>query len=228
MTNPSASAVNMTAVTLTVSGTGSPANITGVTLYANGTALTTTTFTGAAATFNISETLPASSGVTYTVTANFGSAATGTYTFSVTGAGGNNGQAVQFSGMPVSGATVTVAQATATPSFTPLPLSTFTPSSTPSSTPSGNSVVVLYPNPVTGPAVNVLAPAYSGSQDVRVEIFTLSFRKVLDETFPKVTSGTALNVPLTDSFGHPLADGLYYVVVTVNGGHSTAKLLVLR
>jgi hypothetical protein len=33
---------------------------------------------------------------------------------------------------------------------------------------------------------------------------------------------------LTDTWGTPLADGLYYVVVKVEGRRSVAKLLVLR
>jgi hypothetical protein len=103
---------------------------------------------------------------------------------------------------------------------------TFT--STPTPTPLGNKGLVIYPNPVTGPSVNLLPPAYVGSQNVRVEIFTLSFRKVLDKTFPNVPSGTPINLPLADSFGHPLANGLYYAVVTVGGEHSIGKLLVLK
>ncbi len=88
--------------------------------------------------------------------------------------------------------------------------------------------MVIYPNPPTGNTVNVLPPAYGADADVRIEIFTLSFRKVFDQTYKDVASGTVINLPLTDSFGHPLADGLYYVVVTVNGKHFTAKLLILR
>jgi hypothetical protein len=103
-----------------------------------------------------------------------------------------------------------------------------TPLFTPTPTPAGNQVVVVYPNPVTGPSVNVLPPFYSGPADVQVEVFTLAFRKVLVKTFLNVHSGTALTLPLIDSWGHPLADGLYYVVVTLDGKHSTAKLLVLR
>lgn len=99
---------------------------------------------------------------------------------------------------------------------------------TPTSTPAGNSQVVVYPNPVTGGSVNILPPAYSGAQDVRIEIFTLSFRRVLNETFPQVPEGTAVKVNLTDQWGHPLADGLYYVVVTVDGEHSVGKLLILH
>jgi len=244
----------MTSITLRVTGTGNPNNVTGVTLWANGTAITTTTFTGINAVFNFTGNLPPSSSVTYSFTASFGTNAVGNYSFQVTAATGSNGQAAQFSPLPVAGATVTVAQATATPtltatlmpSFTPTftftatPTSTWTavftasatptpaaPTHTPTSTSSGNTVVV-YPNPVTGGSVNVLPPAYMGSQDVRVEIFTLAFRQVVDETFPAVPGGKAVTIELKDRWGRPLADGLYYVVVTVNGRHSTGRLLILR
>src|SRR5262249_30285289 len=103
---------------------------------------------------------------------------------------------------------------------------TSTPSSSP--TPAGHTTVVVYPNPTTGGSVNVLPQAYGADADVRIEIYTLSFRKVFDKTYKDVVSGTAIPISLTDSFGHPLADGLYYVVVTVNGQHSTAKLLILQ
>lgn len=76
--------------------------------------------------------------------------------------------------------------------------------------------------------MDILPPAYNGLQAVRVEVFTLSFRKVLDTTFTAVPAGTAVSITLEDRWGHPLADGLYYVVVTVNGKHFTAKLLILR
>ncbi len=121
---------------------------------------------------------------------------------------------------------------TATPSSTPTGLSTFTP--TPSSSPTslpptkGPGGVVVYPNPVTGSNANVLPPTYSGTADVRAEIFTIAFRKVLDETFSNLPAGTAVTLTLDDQWGHPLANGLYYVVITVNGKHSVAKLLVLR
>ncbi len=261
LTNPSSSTVTLTSLTLTVSGTGNPSDITSVTLLDNGTPLVTTAFTYTTATFSLSQTLLGSSSVTYTVQANFGTNAAGGYTFSLTGASGTNGQAVLFSGLPVAGATVSVAQATSTPtnSYTPtttasntpsgtatlIPTLTFTPTytSTPShtststpnpptstatSTPVGNTGVVVYPNPATGDTVNVLPPTHSGMEDVRVEIFTSAFRKVLDESFASVPPGVAVTVELKDKWGRPLADGLYYVVVTVDGKRSIAKLLVLR
>jgi hypothetical protein len=88
--------------------------------------------------------------------------------------------------------------------------------------------VVVYPNPVTGPTVSVLPPAYSGSENVQVEIFTIAFRKVQEETFPNVPAGAAVTIDLKDRWGRPLANGLYYVVVIIDGKHYVAKLIVLR
>jgi hypothetical protein len=87
---------------------------------------------------------------------------------------------------------------------------------------------VVYPNPVTGPTVNVLPPAYSGISNVQVEIFTIAFRKVQDESFLSVPPGMAVTVELTDKSGSPLADGLYYLVVIVDGHRSIGKLLIIR
>jgi hypothetical protein len=88
--------------------------------------------------------------------------------------------------------------------------------------------VGIYPNPVTGPTVNILPPSYVGYSNVRVEIFTINFRKVQDTTFDSVPTGTAVVVSLTGRGGNPLANGLYYVVVTTNSGRAIGKLLVLR
>jgi len=87
---------------------------------------------------------------------------------------------------------------------------------------------VIYPNPVTGTTVNVLPKAYSGISNVEVEIFTVSFRMVQEETFVNVPSGVAVTVQLTDKWGKPLANGLYYLVVKTNGGQSVGKLLIIK
>jgi len=252
LTNPSNSIINMTSLTLTVTGTGNPANITGVTLWANGVAITTTTFTGMNAVFNFTGTLPAGSSVTYTVTASFGTNAVGTYDFNLTGAVGANGQAAQFSGLPVSGATVTVAQATSTPtstaSLTPSSSPTFTPtaSATPTSTwtavftatssatrtataiPAATGTPVVFPNPVSGGDSFQLNPALASISDVHVTYFTVTFRKVNDLVFKGVLPGTVLTLPLTDKTGTDLASGLYYIVIQTQQGRFILKLLVLR
>jgi hypothetical protein len=89
-------------------------------------------------------------------------------------------------------------------------------------------LVGIYPNPVTGPTVVILPPLYNGIMNVRIEVFTLAFRKAQDMTYPTLPSGMAVTLSLTDRSGNPLANGVYYVVVTVNGRRSIGKLLVLR
>ena len=63
---------------------------------------------------------------------------------------------------------------------------------------------------------------------MEVEIFTTAFRKGQEETFLNVPPSVAVTVQLTDKWGTPLANGLYYLVVIVDGQRSVAKLLILR
>ena len=221
MTNTSStSTINMTGLSLTVTGTGNPADITGVTLWANGVSITSATFAGTMATFVFNEPLLPSSGVTYTVTANFGSNANGTYGFSVTGASGTNGQAVQFSGMPVLGAIITLSHPTTTP--------TSSPTVTITSTPQAVTTPIVFPNPSSGGPVNVMPPSYTGTADVKIQIFTTAFRMVQERPYPTLPYGP-IKIYMQDDWGTPLASGLYYVVITVNSHQrSIAKLLLLR
>jgi hypothetical protein len=65
--------------------------------------------------------------------------------------------------------------------------------------------------------------------NVTVEIFTIAFRKVKEETFPQVLGGTDLPITMTDKDNNQLANGLYYVrVSTSNRDQSIVKLLLLR
>ena len=76
--------------------------------------------------------------------------------------------------------------------------------------------------------MNVLPPAHLGVSTVEVEVFTTAFRKVKEDIFPNVPSGVAVTVKLSNKWGTPLANGLYYLVVIVDGQRSIAKLLILR
>jgi hypothetical protein len=76
--------------------------------------------------------------------------------------------------------------------------------------------------------VNILPPCFNGISNVRVELYTLAFRKVQDATYTSQSSGTAINLSLTGKSGNPLSNGIYYVVVTVNGQRTIGKLLVIR
>jgi hypothetical protein len=233
-TNPSNAGATLTSITVAEGGSGSPNDVSSVSLYENGTPVGSTSLSGGAAVFNLTQSLLPGQAVTFTFTTSYDNAASGTYQWSVTGASGTNGQALGFSGVPVGESTITVVQSTATPTPTATSTPTPTPSDTPTQTatatqtPWVGSTVVVYPNPVSGGPVNVMPPAYSGTADVEVQIFTTAFRKVQDKTFASVPSGTAVALELTDTWGTPLADGLYYVVVKVEGRRSVAKLLILR
>ena len=76
--------------------------------------------------------------------------------------------------------------------------------------------------------MNILPANYTGLSNVKVEIFTLNFRLVLIDPFASIPSGEAVPVPLVGRGGNPLSNGLYYVVVTTNGGRVIGKLLLLR
>jgi hypothetical protein len=89
-------------------------------------------------------------------------------------------------------------------------------------------IVVIYPNPATGLTVQVMPPAFSGLVDIRLEVFSLAFRKVLDHTYPNWPNGQPIPLTLNANSGNSLANGIYYVVVTLEGKRYVGKLLILR
>ena len=167
----------------------------------------------------------------------FSTALDGTYQADIN-AGGLSGTsasgAVQFTGLPAMGAVITIAH----PSETPTSTQTITPllSATPTVTlmltateQPGNDKPVIYPNPSDGSRpVSIHVPGRAGTSNVKVQIFTLAFRLVQQQAFQDMPVGTDVKVDLKDKWGHPLASGLYYVVVTVDGQRTVGKLLVLR
>jgi hypothetical protein len=83
----------------------------------------------------------------------------------------------------------------------------------------------LYPNPASGNTIDLYIP-YSGHVDVVV--YTLAFRGVIHQSLDRATPGETLPISLSDDWGMPLSDGLYYVVVKSTGNRWVGKLLVLR
>ncbi len=117
----------------------------------------------------------------------------------------------------------------ATPVTTPTPTSTTAPTVT--QTPVsvvGSGALAIYPNPAKGPTVTIVPAFYPGVSNVRVEVYTIAFRKVQDTTYLSVPSGTGVALNLVNEWGNPLANGLYYLEVTTKSGKSTSKLLILR
>ena len=205
--------------TYTPANTGTPTNTTTL-------SLTSTPTSSSTATLTTSRTATYTSTLTATLTASKTPTGTSTNTHV------NTGTPTPTTNLtPILTATFTPTNSsmptvTVTPTFTLVPILTVT--GTAKATPAGNMGVVIYPNPITGPAVNVLPQAYSGVSTLEVEIFTTAFRKVQEVVFPNVPPGVAVTVELTDKWGTPLANGLYYVVVIVDGRRSFAKLLILH
>ncbi len=145
---------------------------------------------------------------------------------------------------------VPTSSATKTPTVTPVPSSTSTwtftdtPTLVPTDTLTPTPVVtstftetpavpvgspVIYPNPAKGgQAVSIQLPDFPGTATIEVKVFTTAFRKVNQFSQVNQTGGGNMSLPLSDQRGSPLADGLYYVVVTTPNGRSILKLLILR
>jgi arabinogalactan endo-1,4-beta-galactosidase len=119
--------------------------------------------------------------------------------------------------------------AIATMTSTPTPTRTTIATSTSTETPLGMvSTPVIYPNPATGSGpVSIRLPNYPGTATVTVKVFTTAFRMV-NEFTRQSEGGTDIALPLTNRSGAPLANGLYYVVVTTPEGRAIEKLLVTR
>ncbi len=235
LTNPGGNSVTLSSLTLTESGT-SPTGITSVSLVSNGTVISTASFSGSAATFNFTDTIPPSNGaVTYQVVANFSnSAPIGSYSFSITGGAGTNGQAVLFANMPVAGATIAIAMMTATPSNTPTSSPTVTDTPTSSSTPTSTPAITgVFPNPFTGGGLLKLSYQVPETTDeVKVKVFTLAFRKIFEDDNLETSPGGHLYTFYWGLNSLDAANGLYYVVLDIKTGDSRTqqvmKLLVIR
>jgi len=117
---------------------------------------------------------------------------------------------------------------TATPTATRTPTNTPTPCATCPPTPVLGPAPVIYPNPADGTGPVRLRTGFASTVDVRVQVFTLAYRKVRDETFTQVPAGGEVVLSLDDQWGKPLANGFYYEVVSSPEGRWIGKLLVTR
>ncbi len=200
--------------TLTSSSTATNTATNTMTGTPTSTATTTFTFTD-----SFTPTQTPTSTYSSTPTSTFTNTATPTKTWTST---------YTFTGTPTSTFTNTFTY-TFTPTITYTPTSTPTETLSPTMTPPLYSIPVIYPNPADGTVpVRLRPPAFFGVSDVKVQIFTLAYRKVQETFYPRITSGTDCLLPLVDKWGKPLADGLYYVVVHTSQGRTIGKLLVLR
>lgn len=115
--------------------------------------------------------------------------------------------------------------------FTPTPTSS--PSQTPTTSPTPSSVNVLYPNPLTGDQpVNFNYNVTAAVDQVKVKIFTVSFRKIYEDDTLSTVLGPNKYTLDWGKKGLNIANGLYYVVLVYKTGgketHQVMKLLIQR
>jgi hypothetical protein len=176
---------------------------------------------------NFSTTVGASSTADLWVVYDMTAASAGTYQASIASntalSGTGASQGVVFTGAPVTGSMMTVL--TATPTRT----STQTPTVTATFTPIVKTEICPpSPNPADG-QLSFCVSVPPATSSIRCEIYTLAFRKVGEKTFNSFPP--SLSLDLVDGYGQPLANGLYYLKVTVTGPSPTVetfKVLVIR
>ena len=143
------------------------------------------------------------------------------------------------------------ASPSATPTMTKTPTSTYTATLSPTPTltntisptatltlswtptPTGSPVavtspLVLYPNPTNGQPVTLELAGITTNTSIKVQVYTLAFRKVQDETMGISPATPWVVIQPVDRGNNLLANGVYYVVVTTPAKRSVLKLLVLR
>jgi hypothetical protein len=221
--NNSNSPATITSVTLGNTGAGSTGFITNVTVSSNGAPIASGNFAGTNATVLLAGgagAIPPSSSVTYIFTGNFSAPASGSYQFQLSNAAGSNGQPLGFQTLPIAGSSVVVSQPTATST----PSATFTSTMTPLP----NSTPKVFPNPSSGGPIQVMPQVFQGTANIKVQLFTTAFRMVAEQNYPPQAYGAPVTIVPEDNWGHPLASGLYYAVVTVDDTRSIIKLLILR
>jgi len=82
----------------------------------------------------------------------------------------------------------------------------------------------------------VRVPGLTGAAGIKIQVFTVAFRKVKEKDVLGQPVGVDAEVELTDDWDKPFASGIYYVVVTTtplpgsldHAGRFIGKLLLLR
>jgi GH18 family chitinase len=155
--------------------------------------------------------------------------------FSVGAADQPKVSALQIIPMPPTPTPTATPSATFTPSFTDTPCMvagtpctpTLTP--TPTDTPNPGAKPLLYPNPLKGEGPIQMRVDLPKSGEVKVRVYSVSYRMVREFRFPNAILGTQdLILDLHDQTGKVLSDGLYYFRVETPGGHWDLKFLFLH
>jgi hypothetical protein len=122
-----------------------------------------------------------------------------------------------------------IPQPTPTATYTPCgyPGNTCTPTNTPTPT-STPSIALVYPNPYPGTGTLKIFIPLTTQSDIHVSIYTVSFRKISDQTISQQPVGQPVYLSPLDKNRNQLANGLYYIRAVYSTGQTVLKLLVLR
>ncbi len=119
--------------------------------------------------------------------------------------------------------TITMTQ-TQTPTQTASPTPTISPTPTNSPTPVPvTSICPPYPNPAKGDQISCRITV-SGPSVVKWKVFTVALRKIFEDNL-QVTSTDTLIWNLKDRWGTPVANGLYFLKVDIEGSQPMTKIL---
>jgi hypothetical protein len=115
-----------------------------------------------------------------------------------------------------------------TNTLTSAPINTFTPTYTPTNFTIASNKPIIFPNPSNGQdTVHVFVPLNSVS-DIKIEIYTVSFRKIREFTFTNVIPGNTIALGSISDNGNRLASGIYYIEVFAEKNHWATHLLLIR
>lgn len=103
-----------------------------------------------------------------------------------------------------------------------------TPTPVATSIPRGENHFVIYPNPARGSQTNLFLPGGTWPANLKIQIYSLGFRKVREVELRQVQPETPVTLDLFDKNGVSLANGFYYVMVTSPQGKFMLKLIILH
>jgi hypothetical protein len=87
---------------------------------------------------------------------------------------------------------------------------------------------VIYPNPSEGKTPPKMLVPLTTISDVRIQIYTVAFRKISDKIYKDVIPGSPISMEIVAANGNKFASGVFYVEIIAQDRHWTSHLLIIR
>jgi hypothetical protein len=200
-------------ITETITGT-----VTGTNTITASPSLTWTITATNTPTYSITETVTSS--ITQTITPSQSVTQTTTNTFTMT-------PSITISKTVTQTATSTNTLSP-TNTITATPGNTYTPTSTPTNLNISSDKPLIFPNPSNGNDPFKVYVPLSVLSNVKIQLFTVSFRKISDKTYTNIIPGSTISVtPISDN-GHSLSNGTYYLEIVTEHKHWALPILIIH